>query len=95
MCFDKPVINPVFGTAANGLYDDQRFLKYAHYKRVVESGAVAIVTTSDALVTAIKESLNMPSIRLDAQRDLLAMQVSCELEHTSQRIVGCINTCLK
>ncbi|MGG5488351.1 hypothetical protein [Gaetbulibacter sp. PBL-D1] len=94
MCFDKPVINPVFGTAANGLYDDQRFLKYAHYKRVVESGAVAIVTTSDALVTAIKESLNMPSIRLDAQRDLLAMQVSCELEHTSQRIVNSIQSCL-
>ncbi|MBX9808561.1 MAG: hypothetical protein K2X95_12285, partial [Flavobacteriaceae bacterium] len=28
MLFDKPVINTVFGNSENGLYNDQRFLKY-------------------------------------------------------------------
>lgn len=90
MCFNKPVINPVFGNADNGLYDDQRFLKYAHYKRVAESDAVAIVKTPEELINDINISLKMPNVRLDAQQKLLAVQVSCELKHTSKRIVETI-----
>jgi hypothetical protein len=42
MLFDKPVINTVFGNLENGLYNDQRFLNYDHYKKVIDSGAVTI-----------------------------------------------------
>ena len=34
MLFDKPVVNTVFGDDKNGLYNDQKFLNYAHYKYV-------------------------------------------------------------
>ena len=95
LCFDKPVINPVFGNPDNCLYDDQRFLKYAHYKRVVDSGAVAIVKTPDELVGELNESLHSPNTRLSAQQQLLAVQVSCELQHTSKRIIDSIKACLK
>lgn len=95
LCFDKPVINPVFGTSTNGLYDDQRFLKYAHYKRVAESGAVAIVKTKADLIASIHLALTNNECRLQAQKDLLALQVSCALEGTSKRIVNTIDECLK
>ncbi|TDY11785.1 hypothetical protein [Meridianimaribacter flavus] len=94
MCFDKPVINPVFGNAENGWYNDQRFLKFAHYKRVVESGAVAVVKTKEALIKEINNSLKNPEQRLQFQKKLLEMQVSCALKHTSQRIVNSIQLCL-
>jgi hypothetical protein len=92
MCFDKPVINPVFGNTKNGLYDDQRFLKYAHYKRVAESGAVAIVKTKEELIGAINFALTNEYLRLQAQKELLDLQVSCALIGTSKRIVNSINT---
>jgi len=95
MCFDKPVINPVFGTIENGLYDDQRFLKYAHYKRVADSGAVAILKTSKELITAIALVLDDSECRLASQRTLLNLQVSCKLEGTSKRIVNSINNCIE
>lgn len=95
ICFDKPVINPVFGNEQNGIYNDQRFLKYAHYKRVAESGAVAIVKNEIELIDAIKESLLNPIIRLEAQQELLQLQVSCELKGTSKRIAKSIQACLR
>ena len=49
MIFDKPVINPVFGNEENELYNDQKYLKYAHYERVVKSGAVSIVKNKEEL----------------------------------------------
>ena len=36
MLFDRPVINTVFGNPENRLYDDQRFLNYDHYKKVID-----------------------------------------------------------
>jgi len=87
MCFNKPVINPVFGNPENGLYDDQRFLKYAHYKRVAESGAVAIAKTAEELVRSIQEALNNPSLRLEAQQDLFKLQVGRPLSGTSKGFV--------
>jgi hypothetical protein len=95
MCFDKPVINPVFGNTENDLYDDQRFLRYAHYKRVTESGAVAIVKTPEDLIEEIIKSIDAPKTRLDAQKKLFALQVSCKLKHTSKRIVETMKLCLK
>lgn len=94
MCFDKPVINPVFGNKQNGLYDDQRFLNYDHYKRVVESGAVAISKNREELISDINESLENNAIRLVAQEALIKIQVTHELPGTSNRIVETIKECL-
>ncbi|MES2559936.1 MAG: hypothetical protein V4590_09365 [Bacteroidota bacterium] len=86
MLFDKPVINPVFGNPQNGLYNDQRFLKYAHYERVAESGAVIIAQTPEALREALEESLHQPQLRDEQRKALLNIQIGAPLEGTSERL---------
>ncbi|MDT0676789.1 hypothetical protein [Autumnicola musiva] len=86
MLFDKPVINPTFGTGENYLYDDQKYLLYSHYERVVKSGAVAIVKNVDELLREINFSLNNPQARLQEQKELLKIQIGKPLKGTSQRI---------
>lgn len=86
MLFQKPVINPVFGNLENGLYDDQRFLQYAHYKKVAESGAVYIVKNEIELIGSINDALGVPLKNDEKQKLLLQLQISKPLEKTSQRI---------
>jgi hypothetical protein len=88
MIFDKPVINTVFGNEENGLYNDQIFLNYDHYKRVVESGAVVIAKTEDDLINAINSELKAPEKRAKQRKELLNLQISKSLEGTSNRIVS-------
>ena len=91
MLFDKAVINPVFGNAENGLYDDQRFLHYAHYKRVAESGAVYIAKDPAALLEGINEALTKPLHRSEARKALLQVQIGQPLPETSKRIVAALH----
>ncbi len=93
MFFKKPVINPVFGNDHNGLYNDQRFLKYKHYKKVIDSGAVAIVKNEKALINEINQCLNKPQLRLASQGKLLDIQLGCDLKGTSERIINHIKAC--
>lgn len=86
MLFDKPVINPVFGDEKNGLYNDQRFLKFGHYEKVVESGAVSIAKNEEELIKTINFYLENPEKRRDERQKLLDMQISCPLKGTSKRI---------
>jgi hypothetical protein len=83
MLFDKPVINPVFGNVENGLYNDQKYLHYGHYERVVISGAVAIVKDENELINAINYSLENPQARLKEQKKLLNLQIGKPLKGTS------------
>lgn len=94
MFFDKPVINPVFGDDKNGLYNDQKYLKYQHYARVVNSKAVAVVKTAEELFKEINFSLKNPEVRLDAQKELLKLQISYPLQDTGKRIATRINECI-
>lgn len=87
MIFGKPVINPVFGNRINGLYNDQKYLHYAHYERVVESGAVAIAKDKQQLIEEIKHSLKNPLARILQQKELLNLQIGGPLQDTSARIV--------
>jgi hypothetical protein len=87
MLFDKPVINAVFGNLDNGLYNDQRFLNYAHYKKVIESGAVYIAKNENELIKSINTALQFPLKRSNEQKALLEMQISKPLLNTSKRIV--------
>ncbi|MDG2432748.1 hypothetical protein [Flavobacterium sp.] len=86
MLFDKPVINTVFGNNENGLYDDQRFLNYDHYKKVIDSGAVTIATTKEELIIQINKALDQSSVRSQQRKDLVKLQISHDLKGTSKRI---------
>ena len=86
MLFDKPVINTVFGNETNGLYNDQRFLNYDHYKKVVESGAVTIAKNETELITQINEALANPTLRSLQRKGMIDLQISKELLGTSKRI---------
>jgi hypothetical protein len=86
MLFDKPVINTVFGNLENGWYNDQRFLNYDHYKKVIDSGAVTIAKDEKELVEQINEALANPAGRSFQRKGLVAMQISESLEGTSKRI---------
>lgn len=86
MQFDKPVINPVFGNCENGLYNDQRFLRYAHYKIVVESNAVSIAKNKEELIKSINHQLKNPEERKLERQKLLNLQIGKPLLDTGKRI---------
>ena len=84
--FGKPVINTVFGNATNGLYNDQRFLKYEHIVNVVNSNATKIAKNKKELIAAIKTYLENPSLDAENRSNLLKLQVSKPLPATGKRI---------
>jgi hypothetical protein len=86
MQFDKPVINTVFGNSDNDLYDDQRFLNYAHIVKVIESRATKIAKNKAELTDFISIYLENPSLDSDNRKNLLKLQVSKSLENTGKRI---------
>ncbi len=86
MIFDKPVVNTTFGNGQNGLYNDQRFLKYVHYKKVIDSNAVVIAKDEDELVAAINEALQDPEARKEERKGMIGLQISAPLLHTSRRM---------
>lgn len=85
--FDKPIINTVFGSKDNGLYDDQRFLEYKHIKYLVESSATDIVKTKDELLKAIMSNLKNPEQKEIERKKLFFLEISKSLEETSRRIL--------
>ena len=91
MLFDKPVINTVFGNLENGLYNDQRFLEYSHFKRVTDSGAVTIAKNVAELKIQINEALSNPEKRRVQRKELIDLQISRDLQGTSERIVKAIS----
>jgi len=93
MLFDKPVINTVFGNPENGLYDDQRFLKYDHIRKVVDSQSVTIAKNQDELVDQINQSLNNPMERTSQRKAMIDLQISEPLEGTSKRIAMALSNC--
>jgi hypothetical protein len=87
MLFDKPVINTVFGNPENGMYDDQRFLKYDHIKKVVDSQSVTIAKNATELIEQINWALNNPKEKVSQRKALVDLQISEPLIGTSKRIV--------
>jgi hypothetical protein len=86
MQFNKPVINPAFGNLENGLYDDQRFLRYAHIKNVIKSNATRIVKNRQELIDSIVLYIKNPDIDLENRKQLIQLQIGKPLEGTSERI---------
>ncbi|ANW96301.1 hypothetical protein AXE80_08430 [Wenyingzhuangia fucanilytica] len=87
MLFNKPVINAVYGNKENGMYDDQKYLNYVHFDKVVKSKAVIVVNKDDDFVWAINNSLSNPSEFDKERKHILDIQIGAPLEGTSQRIV--------
>ena len=92
MLFDKPVINTVFGNKENGLYDDQKFLKFLHYQYVVDSEAVTIAKNEKELHEQLEEAIKNPSLRKTKRKALLDLEIGAPLEGTSQRIVKALKS---
>jgi hypothetical protein len=86
MLFDKPVINTVFGNETNRLYNDQRFLNYDHYKKVVDSGAVTVAKNETELIAQINEALANPKKRTEQRNGMIDLQIGKPLLDTSKRI---------
>jgi hypothetical protein len=86
MLFDTPIINTVFGNRDNGLYDDQRFLNFDHYKKVVDSQAVSIAKNETELISQINQALSDPKERAMHRKAMIALQISEPLAGTSKRI---------
>ena len=91
MLFDKPVINTVFGNLENGLYDDQRFLKYGHFKKVVDSQSVTIAKNEKELMEQINQALNNPKERTSQRKAMIDLQISEPLLGTSKRIASTLS----
>ena len=86
MLFDKPVINTVFGNVENGYYNDQRFLNFDHYKKVVDSRSVTVAKNEKELIDQINEALSNPKARTKERKAMIDLQVTVPLEGTSKRI---------
>ena len=95
MLFDKPVINTVFGNPENGLYDDQRFLKFGHFKKVVDSKSVTIAKNETELIDKINQALDNPNERAKERKAIIDLQASEPLEGTSKRIALTLKNILK
>jgi hypothetical protein len=86
LLFDKPVINTVFGNIENGLHNDQRFLNFDHFKKVVDSQSVTIAKNAIELIDQINEALENPKERTSKRKAMINLQISGDLAGTSARI---------
>lgn len=85
--FGKPVINPVFGNVENGMFDDQKYLKYLHLDNVVKTNAVTIAKNEVELLQAINLCLSNPTHKNKEQQDLIKLQIGKPIENTSKNLV--------
>jgi len=92
MLFDKPVINTVFGNLKNGLYNDQRFLNYNHYKKVIDGNAVTIAKDNEELITQINQNLQKPAERAIYRKAMTDLQIGKDLRGTSKRIASVLKS---
>jgi hypothetical protein len=91
MLFDKPVINTVFGNLENGLYNDQRFLNYNHYKKVIDGNAVTIAKDRKELIEQINQTFGNPNERENDRKAMIDLQIGQNLQGTSKRIASTLS----
>ncbi len=86
MFFHKPVVNTVFGDGDNGLWNDQKFLKYEHIKTVLKTEATYLVKNEAELINSINSLLSNFNGKIQQQKALLDLQIGAPLKGTSKRI---------
>lgn len=85
--FDKPVINPVFGTGSNGLWNDQKFLKFRHLELLERANASLIVKDADQYLTAINFLLSGGDDKAAARKSFVDLQINIPLSAVNKTIV--------
>ncbi|ARV05508.1 hypothetical protein BTO04_01820 [Polaribacter sp. SA4-10] len=93
--FDKPVINPVFGNENNTLFDDQKFLKYLHLERLVESNSSIIVKNEKEYIESINYILLGKDDKIEERKAFLKLQTLLPLKDTSKRFVKAFHSISK
>lgn len=84
--YDKPVINPVFGNETNGWFDDQKFLKYEHLSKLVDSNSTDIVKNEEEYLEGINKILNNVDVKKAERAKFIELQIGGSLQDTSKRI---------
>ncbi|MGM1056418.1 MAG: hypothetical protein ACQEWG_11085 [Bacteroidota bacterium] len=84
--FNKSVINPIFGSKENDLFDDQKFLEYRHLKYLVKSNSSIIVKNEKEFLNAVNFLLTHDDGKTYQREKFLKEQIGLPLENTSQRI---------
>lgn len=84
--FGKPVINPVFGSFDNGMYPDQKYMRYRHLEPLVACGASHVVRNEAEFADAVNRLLDGDDGRSALRRDFVDLQIGQPLEGTSARI---------
>ena len=84
--FNKPVVNPVFGNDDNGMFNDQKFLKYEHLSKLVDSNASWIVKNEEEYLMAINKILLNKDDKENARVQFKQLQIGKPLNGTSKRI---------
>lgn len=85
--FNKPIINPVFGNVENGMFDDQKYLKYLHLDNVVKTNAVTIAKDEVELLQALNLCLSNPLHKNKEQQNLIKLQIGKPIQNTSKNFV--------
>ncbi|MEO7975749.1 hypothetical protein [Flavobacterium sp.] len=89
--FDKPVINPVFGNKANGMFDDLKFLDYHHLSKLAQFDASNIVKNEKEYLDGINFILEGKDNKQEQREDFLKLQIGRDLKDTSKRIAKTIS----
>lgn len=92
MCYDKPVVNPVFGNEKNGLYNDQRFLRYNHIAIMTSFNATRLAFDEQSLIESVNLYLENSNLDSENRQELLKTQISKPIPGTAQRIADLISS---
>lgn len=90
--FDKPVINPVFGTGENGLWNDQKFLKFRHLEVLERANASLIVKDENQYLNAINFLLEGGDAKKQERKAFVDLQISVSLEKVNQTIASVLQS---
>lgn len=91
--YNKPVINPVFGNENNEWFDDQKFLKYKHLSKLVDSNSTDIVKNEKEYLDSINNILAGNDFKQKERADFITLQIGGKLEDTSKRIASILSSC--
>ena len=89
--FNKPVINPVFGNKDNEFADDQKFLRYLHLERLVDSKSSTIVKNNNDYIKAVNNILNGNDRKGIEREEFLELQTLLPLKNTSKRFIEALS----
>ena len=86
--FDTPVLNVAWTPSGASPIDYARYYKFAHYRPVVDSGAVQLIERADLVDEMVNEALNTPERFHHQRSDLMEQMFGSTLDGQSARRVA-------